>query len=190
MKKALLILWTGVLFLSACDEYNDIGPVGPRGAVGPQGPAGAPGESGFVFEYTDVHFVGPDYDVFLEFPPDFEVLPSDVALVYFLWEVQEIDGELLEIWRPLPQQVFTEDGLLQYNFDFSLYDVRLFLDAEFPLDYLTSIDTDDWITRVVIVPGDFWAGGRVELDTPYEELSGQLGLGTPERILKDVRTRR
>ena len=179
-----------LIFAVSCTEYNgEPGPPGPRGPVGPQGPEGAPGETGYVFEYTDIFFVGPDYEVFLEFPLDFETLPSDVALVYLLWQVDEVDGEVIEIWRPLPQQVFTQDGLLQYNFDFSLYDVRLFLDSEFPLDWLTAIDTDDWIARVVVVPGDFWASGRVDFND-YEEVQDALGLPEPFRANKEIVGRR
>ncbi len=177
MKKLLQIIGIGVLIATtSCNEYyGEIGPPGPRGPAGPVGPQGAPGEIGYVFEYEEVSFFGPDYEAILPFPEDFETFHSDVVLVYFLWEVLEIDGEILEVWRPLPQQVLTLDGLLQYNFDFTLYDVRLWLDAEFPLDLLASIDTDDWVARVVVVPGEFWNGGRVDFND-YNAVKEAMGL--------------
>lgn len=169
---ALLIM----LSLGSCyvgDDDGIPGPVGPQGPQGPQGPEGAPGESGYVFEYTDINFTAPDYKVLLSYPEDFEGYDSDVALVYLLWEVDE-DGN--EIWRALPQTIITENGMLQYNFDFTKFDVELFLDAQFPLDNLTASDTDEWIARVVVVPGEFWdTGGRLNV-ADYNEVKAVLGL--------------
>jgi hypothetical protein len=174
MKKALFISIVSLSFLFAgC--VSEEGPVGPQGPQGPEGPQGPAGESGFVFEFEDIDFTGPEYDVFLNYPDDFEGFASDVALVYLLWGTEEVEGETLEIWRPLPQTTLLEAGTLVYNYDFTLSDVRLFLQADFSLDQLTAIDTDDWIARVVIVPGEFWAGNRVaEMD--YRSLKEALGL--------------
>jgi hypothetical protein len=169
-----ILLTLPLLYLIGCSTPEP-GPAGPQGPQGPEGPQGAPGESGFVFEYENVSFTAPAYEAFLQFPADFDVLPSDVVLAYLLWDVQEIDGELVDIWRPLPQQLFTENGLLIYNYDFTIRDVRLFLDAGFPLDLLTAIDTDDWIVRVVIVPGNFVDSERVG-PVPYEDVESMLGL--------------
>ncbi len=147
------------------------------GPVGPEGPQGPKGDSGFVFEYEQVDFTGPDYEVILPYPDDFESLTSDVALVYLLWDVVEIDGIDTEIWRQIPQTILTEFGLLQYNFDFSMVDVRLFLEADFDLDLLGALDTDDWVVRVVIVPGDFWNTARLSSkEIPYHDLVEMLGL--------------
>lgn len=155
-------------------NQGPIGPQGPMGPQGPQGPQGAAGESGYVFEYENVNFTSPDYEVFLTFPNDFEVLTSDVVLTYFLWDVQTIDGQEVDVWRQLPQVLFTEFGTLQYNFDFTIYDVRLFLDGNFSLDLLPASYTDQWIVRVVIVPGDF-VNGRVDLSN-YNDVKEMLGL--------------
>ncbi len=59
-----------MVLLNACyDEAVVVeGPVGPRGAQGPQG---IPGESGYAFEYTNVNFTAPGFEVFLPFPPGF-----------------------------------------------------------------------------------------------------------------------
>jgi hypothetical protein len=176
MKKGLILaVFLGlVLSFSSCVENETPGPQGP---AGPQGPQGEPGESGYVFEYTNVNFTAPNYEAFLDFG-DFEVLQSDVVLVYLLWEVQEINGQLVDIWRPLPQTIFHPDGILQYNFDYGVTDVRLFLDADFPLDLLNAIDTDQWIVRVVVAPGEFVdPSSRIDLSNFYD-VAKQLGLPT------------
>lgn len=163
-------------FWSSCISDN-VGPAGPAGPMGPQGDQGPKGDSGFVFEYEDIDFTGPEYEVFLPFPNDFESLSSDVALVYLLWDIVDIDGVDTEIWRQLPQTLLIEEGTLQYNFDFSMVDVRLFMGANFNMDVLGAIDTDDWVARVVIVPGDFWNSGRLmpgEID--YNDLKKMLDL--------------
>lgn len=169
-----------ILLLSLFSCYEEVvyveGPSGPQGIPGPVGATGAAGESGYVFEFSDIDFTAPGYEVFLPYPPDFEVLVSDVVLVYLLWDVQEVDGILTEVWRPLPQTVFTFDGTLQYNFDFTLQDTRLFLDANYPLDWLEARDTDEWVARVVVAPGNFWGSGRLAEVPSYEEVKSTLGL--------------
>jgi hypothetical protein len=65
--------------------------------------------------------------------------------------------------------LFTQDGLLQYSFDHSIFDVSVFLDAEFPLGFLGPDLTDGWIIRVVIVPGLFGTNGRYIAPVNYED---------------------
>ena len=161
-----------VFAISACTTEN-IGPAGPQGPQGPAGPAGEQGESAILFEYSNVDFIAPNYDVLLEYPSDFTGLESDVTLVYLLWEV---DANGLEIWRQVPQTIFTINGLINYNFDFSNIDFRLFLSFNFDASLLTAQDTDDWIVRAVIVPGNFW-GGRTSVDhSDYYAVKEAYGL--------------
>lgn len=138
---------------------------GPPGIPGRDGLDGLDGEEAYVFEYT-ADFRAPDYSALLELPSSFAMQVSDVALVYLLWEVLD-DGT--EIWRPLPMSLFTADGLLQYSFDHSIFDVSVFLDAEFPLNFLGPDLTDNWIVRVVIVPGQFGTNGRWKAPVNYED---------------------
>jgi len=150
---------------------------GPEGPMGPEGEQGPKGESGFVFEFENIDFIAPNYESFLSYPGNFESLSSDVALVYLLWDVVKVDGKDTEVWRQLPQTILTDKGILQYNFDFSMNDVRLFMDADFDLGQLGAIDTDNWVARVVVVPGDFWNSGRLSShDFEYNELKETLGL--------------
>jgi hypothetical protein len=162
--------------LSSCISDN-VGPTGQTGPQGNDGPKGDKGDSGFVFEYEQLNFTGPDYELFLPFPDDFESLSSDVALVYLLWDVVEVDGVDTEVWRQIPQNILTNEGILQYNFDFTLVDVRLFMEAEFDLALLGAADTDNWVARVVIVPGDFWNSARMMSgEIHYNEVKEMLGL--------------
>ncbi|MGK7397928.1 MAG: hypothetical protein ACNS62_25370 [Candidatus Cyclobacteriaceae bacterium M3_2C_046] len=164
MKRSILFLFLFSLFFVSCQEEVYIeGPPGPPGLRGPEGPAGEPGEEAFTFDYEDIDFLAPDYQVFIPFPEDFFMYATDVVLVYLLWGTEEVEGELLDIWRPLPQTWFTEFGTLQYNFDFSYLDVSLFLDSNFDLGFLGPNYTDDWIVRIVVVPAQD-ANGRVNVD--------------------------
>lgn len=120
---------------------------------GPMGPEGIPGEDGSIiaskaFE-IEVDFTPANDYAHLE-PYGFDVLSSDVTLVYVLWDVKKSK----DIWRLLPQQVFFEEGLMQYNFDFTDVDVNLFLDATFPLSMLDNEWTINQVFRVVVVPAD------------------------------------
>lgn len=180
MKTILSTLCLGMLLtFGACTINGSDGPIGPQGPQGPQGVSGEPGESGFVMEWNEIDFTGSnDYSVVLAFSDfDFKALESDVAIVFLKWGEDEVDGETVEIWRQIPQTLLTDKGILQYNYDFTIFDARLFMDANFDLNTLTADDTDNWIARVVVVPGDFLnAGGRKATSYTYEELEEKLGL--------------
>lgn len=174
----LLSLFTIPLLFSACTDEGPPGPPGPRGPEGPAGPEGDQGESGYVFEYEQINFTAPDYQVFLPYPDDFPTYDSDVVLVYFLYGVEQIDGEEVDIWRQLPHVEFTTDGILQYNFDFTKKDVRLFLTADFDRNWLDASYTDEWIARIVVVPAEFWSNGRLDF-SDYYAVKEALGLPEP-----------
>lgn len=180
MKKftLLLMLLGAGLFLESCYVENE-GPPGPRGFDGRDGLDGLDGQDGeeaYVFEYQ-FDFIADDYSRILPLPDDFTMLETDVALVYFLWSVEN-DGT--EIWRQLPQTLITSDGLLQYNFDFTIYDVSVWLDADFPLGFLGSEYLDNWIARVVVVPAQYGRGEPVVDLTNYEEVKTHYNLRDTE----------
>ncbi|GAB3651795.1 hypothetical protein GCM10028791_20960 [Echinicola sediminis] len=119
---------------------------------GPAGPQGPPGQDGGIFVADafeiEVDFnASNDYQVVEEY--GFDVFPYDVVLTYILWEV---DGA--EIWRLVPQQVYFQDGILQYNYDFTDTDVRLFLDGTIDFATLPSEWTQGQVFRVVVVPAE------------------------------------
>jgi hypothetical protein len=184
MRKLVPFLFL-IAVLAACD--------GSEGPVGPQGPPGVPGEDGvniesFVFEYENVDFTAPEYTVTLAFSEDFnfEGQNTDVVLAYLLWDVVEIDGVPTDVWRALPQSLITENGLLQYNYDFTSFDAQLFLSTDFDKSLLEPIDTDDWIVRLVVVPGKFFnPDGKMEnvnLDDYHEVIEA---MGYPKKPLPD-----
>ena len=161
MKALLPSFFLFLLLGFACSGPS--GPMGPEGPRGPRGPQGDPANEALVIEYENVDFLPPNFNVFLDFP-DYQALPSDAVLVYALWDIQKIDGEIFEIWRLLPQTTFPDDGTLVYNFNHTDVDVELFLDANFNIanSGLGPKELDDWVVRIVIIPGQFLSNGRSE----------------------------
>lgn len=153
-----------IALLGACEgPQGPPGPSGPQGPRGEQGQEGLPAPEGVVFEWENIDFQAPDYWAFLDFP-DYEALPTDAVLVYYLYETvpDENTGEDIDIWRLLPQSVFLEQGELVYNFQHTFLDAEVFLQADFNIseanlgpEYL-----NDWVIRVVILPGQYLANAR------------------------------
>lgn len=143
MKKVFALCLSLCFVLLACE-----GDPGPPGPPGPQGP---PGD----------YFVGQAFEIEVDFNQannfeyiesyGFETYPSDVTLVYILWETT--NG--FDVWRPLPQTTELQDGTLVYNYDFTEVDVRFFLDGTTDFTALESVWTQNQVFRVVVVPADF-----------------------------------
>ena len=143
MKSILSLISVFALLLTACT--GDQGPPGFDGFDGLDG--GLIVASAFEIE---VDFTAANNFEFVE-PYGFDVLPSDVTLVYIEWETD--NGA--PIWRLLAQNEFFDDGsILTYNFDFTQDDVRLFLDGTTDLNTLGDVWTQDQVFRVVVVPAD------------------------------------
>lgn len=138
MKKLLSLLSIFVL-ITACT--GDQGPPGPPGVDGGLIVSGA-------FE-IEVDFTTANNFSFLE-PYGFDVFPTDVTLVYILWETS--NGQ--DIWRLIPQNVIFPEGTLIYNFDFTQTDVRFFLDGTIDFNILDPSYTQNQVFRVVVVPAD------------------------------------
>jgi len=172
MKKLyMLIFFLGVVAIG-CEQ----GPPGPPGVPGRDGLDGLNGEESFVFEY-EFSFTAPEYGVLLNLPEDFNMLDSDVMLVYLLWDVTD---DNVEIWRALPQTLYLSDGILEYNYDFTRFDANVFLDGTVSLDGLGADFTDNWIARIVVVPGLF--GGRDGVDySDYDEVKEYFNL-SPSKL--------
>lgn len=145
--------------------------VAVQGCEGPMGPQGPQGQDGGIITSSafeiEVDFTNDgNYEITESY--GFEVLPYDVTLVYILWET---DGK--EIWRLLPQSVFFDDGVLQYNYDFTDVDVRIFLEGNVNLSTLDASWLQDQVFRVVVVPAD--NVGRLDY-SDYEGVTQMLGL--------------
>ena len=77
---------------------------------------------------------------------------SDLILVYHLYDVYQ--GT--DIWRLMPQKYYLENNReLDYNFDFTKYDVSLFLEANFDMTTLDPVWTNNQTFRIMILPGYF-----------------------------------
>jgi len=139
MKKIAILVFAFTLIFTACE--GDPGPRGPQGDDGGLIVSSA-------FEITKNFTAANNYQ-FVE-PYGFEVFPSDVTLVYILWETN--NGQ--DIWRLLTQTVPFNDGDLVYNFDFTQSDVRFFLDGTTNFDFLAPEWTQNQTFRIVVVPAD------------------------------------
>ena len=92
-----------------------------------------------------------------------------MILVYHLYDVD--NGT--DVWRLMPQTYFfTGGGELDYNFDFTRFDVRLFLDANFNLNTLSPVWTQNQTFRIVIIPGFF--GGRQSNEVDFKDYQATL----------------
>ena len=159
MKKLSLIL--SVLFIVSCQ--GDPGPVGP---VGPEGPAGPVGQA---FE-VEANFDGSnEYTQFFEIPSNIEVLESDIVAVYLLWEVDENTGN--DVWQPLPVSVFFDDGELQYAFDHTVTDVKLFLTGDTNLGTVGDSYTQNQIFRVAVLPVDYVQAKNINMSNMGQVMS-------------------
>ena len=142
MKPILSFISVFALLLIACD-----------GQPGPPGFDGLDGLDGEIIASSafeiEVDFNAANNFEFIE-PYGFTVLPSDVTLVYILWDTS--NGQ--DIWRLMPQTVTFNDGNLVYNFDFTQEDVRLFLDGTTDFNVLDNVWTQNQVFRVVVIPAD------------------------------------
>ena len=179
--------------LSGCYSDPIPGPQGPPGfdgfngfdgAPGPQGPPGpqgAPG-TGLVYEVEFSLNANNEWQTFYEFPPQDPIYVEDVVLGYLLWDqIDPEDGSpLIDVWRPLPVSYLYEEGTLQIGYDFTGTDVRLYVEAAFPLD--PERDTfDNFLARFVVIPANYSANARTSSPVDlkdYEAVSEWLGLKT------------
>ncbi len=138
MKKFLLLLPIFSLLFISCE--------------GPMGPPGRDGQVtvGEMFEVNASFNSSNDYQEFFKIPSQIDVFESDVMAAYIL--VGEFEGK--DIWEPIPQTLFFEDGTLLYGFNYTLADVSFFLDGTVDLDYLDPSFTQNIIFRVAVLPAN------------------------------------
>ena len=152
-----LLMMAVVLGLSSCYTETIPGPTGPPGYNGAPGPAGPPGPQtiGLLYEIEFNLNADNHWSTVFAFPSEDEIFLEDVVLVYLLQEqIEEADGTFRDVWRLMPTSYFTDAGLLQLNYDFSVKDVLIFADVAFPLDPARDVFTNE-IARIVVVPADF-----------------------------------
>ncbi|MFN4197799.1 MAG: collagen-like protein [Flavobacterium sp.] len=154
--------------------FSAIGMIALQSCEGPAGPPGPPGNPGVnieaqVYEVTRSFNQGNGFSQLITF--NTPMFASDVVLVYILWDV---DGNT-PIWRLMPQTVQWDEGDFIYNFDFTRFDVRLFMtSADFPLNILGPQWTNNQTFRIVLVPGYFGNNLRVNYND-YEAVMNMIG---------------
>jgi hypothetical protein len=168
-------------FILACIVWSCQGEPGLPGATGAPGPTGPRGPAGpqtvaLMYEREFDLNVENKWEMIYTFPANDEIYLEDVALVYLLWDQVETDNGPLDIWRMMPVSYFNSKGILNMNFDFSAEDVRIFLEASYPLDAQTVFN--NVVARIVIVPADFSPNGRkaaINYEN-FEEVKTAFGL--------------
>ncbi|SDH32459.1 hypothetical protein SAMN04488062_10643 [Flavobacterium omnivorum] len=138
MKKiTLFLVFIGMMALQSCEvtEVYDTTDSGPRTEV---------------FEVTTSFNSNNNYSSLVEFNPP--IYSSDSVLVYHLYDT--VNGQ--DIWKLMPQTYYFNDGgALDFNFDYSRFNVNIFLSANFSLNTLPSSWTQNQTFRIVIIPDGF-----------------------------------
>ena len=97
------------------------------------------------------------------------MLESDIVAVYLLWEVDENTGN--DVWQPLPVSVFFDDGELQYAFDHTVTDVKLFLTGDTNLGTVGDSYTQNQIFRVAVLPVDYVKAKNINMSNMGQVMS-------------------
>ncbi len=174
----LLILF--VFILSSCE-----GPMGPPGLPGQDGEA----LIGTIFEIQGDFTPQNEYRLTYEFPDNFVIYDTDIVLVYILWEQTD---DKTDIWRLLPQTVVLKDeygtDVLQYNFDYTVADVQVFLEGTIDFSTLLPGEWQDQVFRIAVLPADFMAKKSVD-ESDFNSIlnSKELKLNTIEDVKFTIR---
>lgn len=154
--------------------------------MGPMGPPGVDGDNllSTVIEIEGNFTPANNYLLYYSFPSKLNVYDSDVVLAYILWETASTNnGGTTDVWRPLPQTVILNDGVLQYNFDYTTADVQIFLEGTTDFNKLRPAETHNQIFRIVVVPAAFLKKTTIDFkdyDAVMNSIETESGL-----ILKD-----
>ncbi len=177
MKKFNIILGAFItLFFIACE-----GPQGPPGFDGFDGRDGVDGQDGINILGQVVDIEGTfsptnEYSIFFEFPQSIEVFETDVVLVYLLFgQTEDANGVPVDIWRLMPQTRIVDQGLLQYNYEHTFFDVNIFLETDFDPSLLLSGDTDNQVFRIAVLPAEATQTGKLDTSN-INSVMGVLGV--------------
>lgn len=115
-------------------------------------PAAVQNAESLVFEISNTTFQASNgFSRLFIFPR--AILQSDHVLVYRL---SGTTSQLQDIWSVLPQQFFLTNGTFDfgYNFDFTKFDVNIFLQGNDLATLSASFKTNQ-VFRIVVIPGQF-----------------------------------
>ena len=144
MKNLFTLLTLVSLLFISCE-----GEMGPPGRDGLDGLDGV-NILGQIFEAQVDFNTGNNFEAYVEFPSNIEVFDTDVVIAYIL--VGNDNG--VDIWEPLPQTLFFDEGILLYGFNHTFADIVFFMDGTIYLENLLPELTQDIIFRVAILPAD------------------------------------
>lgn len=146
MKKVILYSFLALVLLNSCN--------GPEGPIGPQGPEGISVFSN-VMEVSVDFAASNNFEVLLDFPSDWIVYEADLIMVYLSYETISDSSGPINVWRALPQTLLTNEGLLQYNFDHTYIDIRLFMQADYDLNLTTTADRENQVFKIAVIPAQY-----------------------------------
>jgi hypothetical protein len=130
--------------------------------TGPQGPSGTNGTNieSEVFELRNVNFDNnaiDGFNIYRTLTPN--ILDADVLLIYRLTDV--IDANT-PVWKLIPNAVYANQGEVNYDFDFSKEDFKIYVSATYDLN-TTPIFLDNQTFRIVVIPG-YFSGKKSPVD--------------------------
>ena len=103
-----------------------------------------------VFEVTRTFNYNNNYSVIVPFKP--QIYSTDSVLLYHLYDV--VNGQ--DVWKLMPQTYYFNDGgALDFNYDFTKFDIKIYLSANFNLNTLETSWTKNQTFRIVIIPDGF-----------------------------------
>ena len=103
-----------------------------------------------VFEVTTSFNSNNNYSKLVVFDPP--IYSNDSVLIYHLYDV--VNGQ--DVWKLMPQTYYFNDGgALDYNYDFTKFNAKIFLSANFNLNTLAASWTQNQTFRIVIIPDGF-----------------------------------
>lgn len=169
MKRVMMIFAALTLFLFSSCEFVEITDEENQGNSS---------LLGTVIEINGDFTSKNGYSLSYDFPKSFKVYESDVVLMYILWE-QTTDkyGNVSDVWRPLPQTRMLKEGVLQYNFDYTMNDVRVFLEGTIDMTKLLPAEWQNQVFRIVVLPADFAKSHSDELND-FGRLMNSLGINS------------
>ncbi len=131
-------------------------------------------ENNFLFEAESfertVDF-DANFEAFIEVPLDIFIDEDDMVLVYHFIGT---DNDGFDIWRILPDTVFTTDGQqFQYNFEHNFDFIDLFIEAPSTFDFNSLLPGDilGQTFRVVILPVNFINSENININDFNEVMS-------------------
>ena len=165
----LLFFFLGFALIG-CQSDDIPGPAGPPGPSGTPGPAGPAGPQTVSLMYElEFDLVGANkWEIVYQFPPADEIFKEDVVLVYLLSDQVDDGGNKLDVWRLMPVNYFSNAGILSFNYDFTVRDVRMFAEASFALDAARDAYRD-LVARIVVVPANYSPNGRLANTVDFKD---------------------